>query len=120
MAYSLHPAMLAEIERPVNSGARRSSERVILVDAEPAELMRLRGFKLVGLLVIRPVRGPEIPVLAVGNTWRDAYVLEKLECRQTYREVVLHAVLELVKKVALSELGRLETDLIVQRRTLGK
>ena len=33
---------------------------------------------------------------------------------------MLHAVLELVKKIFLSELGRLETNLVVQRRTVGK
>ena len=123
MPDGLDPVELAEIVHAVQARADRCAPGIALRDAEGAELTALDRFGLVRLRVVDILGLAEEPVHAVTDAGGDVDVLEQGEGRQADREVVVHAVLELVQELrrdAAFQLGHLESDLVLQGRVVAE
>ena len=118
MADGLDSMELSEIVHAVQTRADRGASGITLRDAESAELPALDGLRLVGLGVVDVIGLAEEPVHAVAHAGGDVDILEQGKRRQADREVVRHAVLELVQEIPRDtafEFRHLETDLVLQR-----
>ena len=115
MSNGLQPSVPAKVEHTVETGTHGQASGICLRDSECSECLSFYVFDLSKFSIVLFFRLTEEPVHAVRYTWRDVYVLECSEVRETDLEIMGHSVLELVHKSRLAELRCLEADLVLER-----
>ena len=107
--------MFAEVHDTVQSGTHGYATRVIVGGSECTEHLSFHVFNLARVRIVYLLRVSEEPVHTIRHTRGDVDVFQEREVRKTDLEVVVHTVLELVPESWLVELGRLETDPVLER-----
>ena len=114
MSDGLKPTMFSEVEHTVESGAHRYASRVVVCGSESSERLSFDILHHSSVRIIDLLHVAEEPVHTIAYTWRDIYIFQQGKVRKSDLEIMVHAILELIKESRLVEFRRLEIDLVLE------